>query len=74
MLDVVAGRRVTEFFALVEAFPESPPQQSSNPLTETRYGTMQGCGGHYQCRRIPVTLPWSGNIGGAAGKAAPNHN
>jgi hypothetical protein len=63
MLDVVAGTRGTEFLALVEVFRDKPQQQHpSNPLTETRFGTMQGCGGHYQCRRIPVTLPWSGTL------------
>jgi hypothetical protein len=73
MLDVVAGRRVTEFFALVEAFPESPPQRPA-PLTETRFGTLQGCGGHYQCRRIAVTLPYSGTIADAPDEATANHN
>lgn len=40
----------------VEIFKEPVP---AKPPTENRVGTIQGCGGHYQCRQIEVTLPLS---------------
>lgn len=47
-------------FAFVEVFKQS--DQLPILQTETRIGTVQGCGGHYQCRRVPVTLPYSGTM------------
>lgn len=37
-------------------------QVHGSPRTETRYGTINGGEGHMTCRRVPVTLPYSGTL------------
>lgn len=51
-----------DFLAVVEVFSPKPSQAPNLGKTEVRLGTVHGCGGHYQCRRIPVTLPYSGTL------------
>lgn len=38
------------------------PETAGRPGTETRYATLNGGEGHTSCRRIPVTLPYSGTL------------
>lgn len=47
---------------IIETFGKEPSAEIAIVTTEIRHGTVQGCGGHYQCRRIPVTLPYSGTL------------
>lgn len=60
--DIAADLGISQYAVLCMRRGKPPLPDVADPSTEIRYATMFGRGGSTACRRIAVTLPYSGTM------------
>lgn len=60
--DIAEDLGISQYAVLCMRRGKPPLPDKSDPGTETRYATEIGWGGSHTCRRIPVTLAWTGTV------------
>jgi len=60
--DIAPMLNITQRDVIAARVGYTKPAPCATNETETRYATINGGEGHTSCRRIPVTLPYSGTM------------